>query len=250
MPINKKDKEILINSSADKTLNQWYEYFNHQYTKKTIYSFCYHHQKPLKKIQRTDQSERQYHINQDFFKTWSKNMAYVFGLWFAKGEIYNGQIFDITLHQKDKYILKKIAEILGYKGPTFDYVDGQVSRINFSCFTIYSDIVNLGGLKKQDFPDIPKEFLADFIRGYFDGNGDAYKVKGNRMNVSFSCKHKKFLSILLSILREHAGVVGGSYDPSSVSLRFGNKDSLRIGSFIYKDNPELFLLRKKGKFNI
>lgn len=260
MPILAEHKEILLTQSESKTLPGWYEYFNHQYTKKAIYSFCYHHQKSIKKISQEEKSKiqsqnsRKYHINQDFFKTWSRNMAYILGLWFADGCIYNGKIFDITLHQKDKYILKKIAELLDYEGPLCDYVDRQAARINFSCAVIYNDIIRLGGSERKslmvDFPSVPEEYLADFIRGYFDGDGSVYNVKGGRINTAFTCGSKKFLSVLLSILREHAGVVGGSYDPSSVSLRFGNKDSLKIGSFIYKDNPELFLLRKKGKFNI
>jgi len=36
-------------------------------------------------------------------------MAYTLGLWWADGCIYGGKMFDITLHRKDKYILKKIA---------------------------------------------------------------------------------------------------------------------------------------------
>jgi hypothetical protein len=33
-------------------------------------------------------------------------MAYILGLWFADGCIYGGRLFDITLHHRDKYILK------------------------------------------------------------------------------------------------------------------------------------------------
>ena len=50
-------------------------------------------------------------------------MAYIFGFWCADGCIYNGRCFDITLHKKDKYILKKIAEEFKYEGPIYDYVD-------------------------------------------------------------------------------------------------------------------------------
>jgi hypothetical protein len=50
-------------------------------------------------------------------------MAYVLGLWWADGCIYGGKMFDITLHNKDKYILKRIAEELQYEGPLYDYVD-------------------------------------------------------------------------------------------------------------------------------
>jgi len=66
---------------------------------------------------------RKYNINQDYFKTWSNNMSYILGFWFANGYIYNGRMFDITLHKKDKYILKKIAEELQFEGNLYDSVD-------------------------------------------------------------------------------------------------------------------------------
>ena len=67
-------------------------------------------------------------------------MAYILGLWFADGCIYRGQMFDITLHAKDKYILKRVAEELGYEGNLYDYVDRQAARLNFSCVVIYNDM--------------------------------------------------------------------------------------------------------------
>lgn len=179
-------------------------------------------------------------------------MAYVLGLWFADGCIYGGKMFDITLHNKDKYILKKVAEELSYEGQLYDYVDRQAARINFSCVVIYNDIINLGGKENKsldmDFPNIPKEYLSDFIRGYFDGNGCVMRLKGGRINLAFTSGSKKFLDNLHQILKEEAGVEGGSYDPSCVSLKFGKKDSIKIGNYMYKNDPELFLLRKQQKF--
>lgn len=179
-------------------------------------------------------------------------MAYILGLWFADGCIYGGKMFDITLHKKDKYILKKIAEELKYEGNLYDYVDRQASRINFSCVVIYNDIVALGGKESKsndiEFPIIPNEFLPDFIRGYFDGDGCIMRLKNNRLNSAFTSGSKNFLFDLLKILREEAGVLGGSYDISSQSIKFGKKDTIKIGEYMYKNNPELFLLRKRQKF--
>ena len=258
MAILPEHKEILLTQSESKTLPEWIEFFDNQYTKNQIYSFCYHHQKKIKKISKEEysriqsQNARKYHINQDYFKSWSHNMAYILGLWFADGCIYGGKMFDITLHKKDKYILKKIAEELGYKGSLYDYVDRQASRINFSCVVIYNDIVALGGTERKSktvlFPSVPKEYLPDFIRGYFDGDGCIMRLKNNRVNSAFTCGNKQFLDDLLVILKEEAGVQGGSYDASSMSLRFSKKDTFKIGEYMYKNNPELFLLRKREKF--
>ena len=179
-------------------------------------------------------------------------MAYLFGFWCADGCIYGGKMFDITIHKKDKYLLKMFAKELGYEGPIMDYVDRQACRLNFSCVVIYNDLIELGGKENKSmdlkFPNIPEKYLSDFIRGYFDGDGSAMLIKGNRFNTAFTCASKNFLDELLKILREKANIEGGSYDPSCYTLRFGKKDSIKLGLFMYKNNPELFLQRKKDKF--
>ena len=73
-------------------------------------------------------------------------------------------------------------------------------------------------------------------------------LKNNRINSTFTSGSKDFLDSLLKILRTEAGIEGGSYDPSSLSLRFGKKDSIKLGAYMYKNDPELFLERKKKKF--
>lgn len=184
---------------------------------------------------------KRYCINQNYFKTWSHNMAYVLGLWFADGCIYKGKIFDITLPAKDKYILKKVKEELGYEGNLYDCVDRQVVRINFSCKVIYDDLISIS-------PFVPKEFLPDFVRGYFDGNGSIKRMKNNRLNSSFYGENEFFLLTLLEVLKAEAGIIGGSFDDSSMTLRFGKNDTLRLCEYMYKNNPELFLLRKYEKY--
>lgn len=255
MPIAPEHKEILSTQSESKTLPEWVEFFDFQYTKKQIYGFIYHNKLPYKRIPpELNQNGRKWHINQDYFKTWSSNMAYLLGFWYADGCIYGGKMFDITVHAKDKYIIKKFAEELSYDGPIKDYVDRQAARINFCCKVIYNDLISLGGTERKSltltFPTdiVPEEYLSDFIRGYFDGDGCVCLVKGGRINTSFCSGSKKFLDELLLILKEKAGIQGGSYDPSSKTIRFGKKDSLKLYLFMYKNNPELFLLRKKEKF--
>lgn len=258
MPVSPEHKEILLTQSESKTLPEWVDFFGGQYDKTMISNFIYHNGKKPKKLNSSVKSTiqsanaRKYHINQDYFKTWSHNMAYILGLWFADGCIYGGKMFDITLHTKDKYILKQIAKELQYEGSLYDSVDRQSARLNFSCVVIYNDIISLGGTERKSltltFPKVPKEYLPDFIRGFFDGDGCIMRLKNNRVNSAFTCGSRKFLEELHKILKEEAGVVGGSYDDSCYSLKFGKKDTLKIGEYLYKDNPELFLLRKRNKF--
>jgi hypothetical protein len=109
-------------------------------------------------------------------------------------------MFDITLHKKDKYILKQVAKELEYEGNLYDYVDRQAARLNFSCVVIYKDIEALGGTERKsltvEFPEVPQRYLHDFIRGYFDGDGCIMRLKGNRINSAFTCGSKQFLDVL------------------------------------------------------
>ncbi len=257
--ITDEHKGILFAESESRTLVDWVKYFDNQYSYNTLYSFCYRNKlktKPRSKEEiskQQSQNARKWNINQDYFKTWSRNMAYMFGFWCADGCMYNGRVFDITVQNKDKYIIKQFAKELGYEGPILDYVDRQACRINFSCYVIYNDLKALGGeeckSKTIKFPNVPKEYLSDFIRGYFDGDGSVYDVQGGRINSAFTCASMNFLNSLWNLLKTEAGIEGGSYDHTSYTLKFGKKDSIKLAQFIYKDNPELFLLRKREKFN-
>lgn len=253
-------KELLLSQSESKTLPEWVVFFNNIYSAKKIYDFCYYHKKKIKKISKEELSRiqsiksRKYSINEDYFKKETSNKYYILGLWFADGCIYRKTHFDLTLHKKDKYLLKKIANEMNYEGKVYDYPNRNASRLNFSCKEIYEDLIRLGGTERKSlntvFPNIPNEFLHDFIRGYFDGDGCIMRLKGGRVNSAFTSGSKIFLIELLKKLRHNAHVVGGYFDDSCCSLKFGKKDSLKIGEYMYKDNPELFLDRKREKFNI
>lgn len=256
--ILKEHKELLLSQSESKTVKEWCAFFEGAYTKNQIYCFCHRNGKKFRQRSKQELSEQQsknsrkQHINQDYFKTWSSNMAYMFGFWCADGCIYGGKMFDITIHKRDKYILKKFAEELNYEGPLLDYVDRQAARLNFSCVVLYNDLIALGGSEAKSltlkFPKVPKKYLSDFIRGYFDGDGSVYERQGKRLNSAFTCGSKEFINKLWEILKIEANLEGGSYDSSSQTLRFGNRDTLKLGEYMYRNKPDLFLLRKYEKF--
>lgn len=148
---------------------------------------------------------RKYHINEDFFKSWSHGMAYVLGFWWADGCIRNKKgscIFSITQHKDDKYILEEILSIMGSNHPLS--ITRNCFNIEVGSKKIFDDIVRLGGTTKKsltiEFPDIPNEYLHDFIRGYFDGDGCIYKGEeydsGFAYGINFVCGSKKFIEKL------------------------------------------------------
>ena len=256
MALEEKDKAVLREQSATKTGNEWVEYFNNKYSYKQIWAFCNHAGLPLSNEDKYIPISPHKHIDVDYFKEWSHDMAYVLGMWYAKGNIYDNKIFDITINKKDKFIIKQIAESMGYGNPIIDAADKQVVRINFYSDIVCKDINAIGGKNcpKDEvvFPkdNIPQEYLVDFIRGFFDGTGMVMNIKNNRINVTFTYDSKNFLHDLYVLLCKHAKVKKGSYDPYNRCLKFGERDSQLIGEYLYKDDPRLFLERKFLKFNI
>ena len=78
---------------------------------------------------------RKYTLNENYFKKWSSDMAYILGLWFADGCI-SGNSFSISLHRDDKYLLERVLEKMGSNQP----LQLDNSR-NSSALTVFSEIV-------------------------------------------------------------------------------------------------------------
>ena len=188
-------------------------------------------------------------MDSNYFKQWSPDVAYILGLWFAVDGKSLGRAFGLFLRSKDKYILKLVSQKLQTEFKSSE--DGHLVYLSFTNEEVYNDIMLLCGGKGNGslhLPTIPIEYMPDFVRGHFDGRGEACRIQGNRLNVIFTSENESFLKDLRAKLQQYIGVKGGSYNPSDSSLRFGTRDSRLIGEYMYKNNPELFLLRKKQKF--
>jgi len=125
---------------------------------------------------------------------------------------------------------------------------------------IYESLIKIGVRPKKSlimkFPDIPKEYLGNFIRGYFDGDGCVYieQAKGKnqtkilkRLTIIFTSGSKFFLGELERTLRDQIDLKRKRIYESqrSLQLRYNTSDSIKIFNFIYKDmKTNLYLKRK------
>lgn len=211
------------------------------------------------------QLHKRYLVNENFFKTWSNDMAYILGLWYADGHITKGgsqksvYVFSIALHNDDSEILSQIMNKMNSTYKILQHSE-TVKCFKINSKTIYEDIVALGGCERKSlklsFPkSIPDEFVPDFIRGYFDGDGCiSYhsNMKAFRTTIVCGCKefleefHNK-LKILDSTLmgqisfqkNDHTGIY---------HLTFYKHDTLKFANIIYKNPQSLYLKRKYDGF--
>ena len=214
--------------------------------------------------------QRKYNVNNSFFKIWTHEMAYILGFWFADGHI-TGDIFCISQKTEDEYILEEMLDCMSSNYPI--YKNGKQS-----CFMIRSkEIVNsiklLGGNECKSLtakmPYIPSEYLPDFLRGLWDGDGSITK-QFNRKSYSttLTSGSRQFVKQLQKeLINNISGFKGGSIttsiskkgkkmphgkmlkkDSIYYSLCLSTNDTKRLGKYMYPLNCTIKLLRKATKF--
>ncbi|WP_156183123.1 LAGLIDADG family homing endonuclease [Mesobacillus campisalis] len=191
-------------------------------------------------------------MNEDFFKTWSHEMAWVLGLMITDGTVHK-QNHCVTLSQKDERILQLVA---GYMNA--DYVLSKGGRTQktptllINSKEIKKDLVELGVTARKSlivpFPKVPLEFLPSFIRGVIDGDGWVQK-RGYVMNVTTGSA--LFAEGLLAVfqswnLRSEITIEMSQAGNSIYRVWVKGKTELpKLAEIIYKDAETNFIQYKK-----
>lgn len=215
--------------------------------------------------------KRKYHFNEKYFdKIDNPDKAYFLGWLYSDGNNFTktGEI-KIKIQERDSGILetlgKRIFEDSEFKITEVLRTDGQDQRIlSFSSVYTSKVLVDKGVLNKKSlilkFPteeQVPKNLLSHFIRGYFDGDGciTTYMIKsGSKFKLtgvfsivgteSFCLDCRNFISNEISLKKtkiiSQANVFKLSWG--------GNKQIKKIYDWLYKDCEDLYLKRKKEKF--
>jgi len=216
----------------------------------------------------------QYHpkkhsINENYFEKWSNNMAYILGIIITDGCIgkYGLKKGNKRLTFKHKYedksILEFIKKEMEYSGE-IKINDKKQYYISINSIKIYDCLEqnffieqNKTGKERIKF-DVPNEFLGDFIRGIFDGDGHV-ECYGNWIHADICSSSKEFLEDIKKILNI------GYIDVDKRSIKWGktksgenHKDLYRLcfkkqdidflKKLMYKNIKSFCLLRKKQKF--
>ena len=207
-------------------------------------------------------------INKNFFKKWSNDMAYVLGFIAADGNMVKnrrGGHF-LSFYSVDGDLLLSIKKIMksGHKLSRRKYPSGEVYRFQIGSKEMFNDLLVLGfspgKTKRLKLPNIPHKFFHDFVRGYFDGDGNVWAghINKNRttptsvLQVAFTSGCEEFLKDLLSILRKK-GIRGGSIfqlkNKNYSRISFSTLDSVKLYEIMYNMPHNLHLERKKLVFD-
>lgn len=221
-----------------------------------IRNVMYKHGIPMNREQYSGQP-RKNKVNENYFKAWSHEMAWVLGLLITDGHV-NKTIHSIYFSQKDDRILKLIAKymqadyILAATGPT-----KTTPTLVINSKIIKEDLAGLGIVANKSltvkFPEVPEDFLASFVRGVIDGDGWVQKT-GYVMNITSGSRY--FAEGLFAVFQSwklHTEITTSVTKKDTPIYRIwvkGKSDLPKLANIIYNDvSTDNFNFKKRQRMS-
>lgn len=208
-------------------------------------------------------------LNHNFFKQWSPAMAYILGYVAADGAVTIGKRRNcyLDIESIDKELIQLMQRILqsNHAIAIRERNKTRSYRLQIGSKNIVSDLIRHGitpqKSKRLVKPKVPKQYLRDFVRGYFDGDGNIlYRVYQRRNRISptkhlrcvFTSCSKRFLVSLHNQLKKYTLLRGGSlfFSGGAYRLAYAAHDSILLGKFMYDNVVPLLYLKRKYKYFI
>jgi intein-encoded DNA endonuclease-like protein len=197
-------------------------------------------------------------------------MAYVLGFFAADGSMLKNKrgahFIEFTII--DRIVLEVIQSAIGstHKIKTRERNKGVWKtqyRLQIGSKEWFKDLLQLGLTPNKSntirFPYVPKRYLGDFVRGYFDGDGCVYfkkhyvKERSKKVWVFmtlFTCGNRSFLEDLHTVISRF-DIKGGHISKKNrgYDLVFSRHDSLALYRLMYHTSKvtDMFLPRKRKK---
>jgi hypothetical protein len=187
-----------------------------------------------------------------FFGTWSAEMAYILGYWWADGcmRIKTSGAYTLDIASNDLELLETIGIVVGERY----YLKKVSSRSNTYVMTwcskmMYQDVRRLGGTPRKSrtigFPPIPAEWLAHFVRGVVDGDGTLV-WNGDRPVIQVYSGSTAFLTTLGEAITQETGIPAPNIvtNRDNWYIKWSTVRAKCLAAWLYIEHPGLELARK------
>ena len=213
-------------------------------------------------VKLTRRSNPSHPVDESFFDEWNQLSAYVIGFFYADGAFEHGKTF--RLYSGDYDLLLEMGKAMKLERR----VEGPYKRnyrLTLNSQRLYTKLLVIVGAKRKlgdvQYPETPKDVEADFIRGFFDGDGHVGLKKSLRGApvVSFSNTSHDFMIGLVEALERNGFRCGNltiqkrgnPNHNTGYYLEIRNWTMFdRFADFFYGHNPELYLKRKRDRFEV
>lgn len=210
-------------------------------------------------------SDNRYSVDEDFFKSWTRGSAWVYGWILTDGSVseQSGQI-SLMLKSIDKDVLEKIKHTMKFSGHIYDRIssDGRTSSSLRICRkSLCEDLFTIGLARKHktfntSLPNVPCEVFWDLMRGIFEGDGNLkHGMRWNDLTITIASATKDFLTGIQRKLSSEFGIhtrmytrkigVSGCKNEVYTLISKSNADALRWCFFMYKNTDSSMRLDRK-----
>lgn len=211
-------------------------------------------------LKKRPQSElqRKLHYNENYFNNIDTEIkSYMLGFIYADG-CNTGRGLTISLNKKDRIILELLIQELE-SNLSIKEKKNNIDVLSIFNRQISSDLNKWGAVQQKCFklnklPNIAKELIPHFIRGYFDGDGC--------LSIYYTQKHPKytfsitgnslFIKTLNDLFVDTLNIPNNKLIFYKNSCRFisSKKQTIKlIGNYMY-ENCSFCLERKRSKFQM
>ena len=184
-------------------------------------------------------NRRRYPLNKEYFLTQSNNMAYILGLLSADGNLKilkaGQKVVSIAFKDEDRYMLEKISREVGMEGHKI-YYNEKTNSNNFEicCSEIYDQVLSYGLTPRKSLTlrynwKLKEEFLPDYIRGVFDGDGCFCINKAGHAYFYICTASKGFAEDVLKILKSFG--LNNVYLYEQKNDQYNNMYRVGVGNF-------------------
>lgn len=204
-------------------------------------------------------SRQGYPRNEFYFnKIDTREKAYWLGFLYADGTVAS-KTSAVSITSIDREHLEKFKKAIGAINHLItDIYDNRwknaktLYRFEIKDKQIYEDLVKWGCIPNKTLlvnkiPNIPRNFVSHFIRGYFDGDGSLHYLKStNNYRISFTSGSADFLKEIQKELEVSHLSLGHEKDSNTYQLQIsGRKQVKRILNYIYQDSTNSIRLDRK-----
>ena len=207
-----------------------------------------------------------YSVNENLFRTWSPSMAYILGYIFADGSLEDSSYMRgkyLRLSSTDRSSIVSLKHILNSKHKIVKTFANNHHKpdylLRIGSHAIFNDLKRYGLHPHKSltitFPNVPRKYLGNFVRGYFDGDGCIHLERTKMGSIKcirtiFTSGSNRFLSQLAEILTYTILLTPRKIykGTRSYQLRYSTRDSEKLFILMYQNTNGIFMKRKFNKF--
>jgi len=224
--------------------------------------------RPIKRILKENSlalTNRRYDVNHNYFEVIdTEEKAYWLGFLYADGCVRknkSGNQVVLKLSRKDenhlnlfKNNIKSEHKVTHYRNKTISkkgtpsFSDNCIIRINSN--KLVNDLIKQGCTPRKTFtidkPIIDEKYYKDFIRGYYDGDGNFFYSEKTKMSVmTIVCASENFRTFLIDVISKIPNIGKIHEDKKRYTIKIVNIVGIvNFLDYIY-ENSNIQLNRKK-----